>query len=49
MGDKGIKKGKNKSQKQRTTKPAHEIHQKKNLRTARTLDVKGGLLGSHVS
>jgi hypothetical protein len=49
MGHKGIKKGKGKSQKQKTTKAAHEIRQKKNLRTTRTLEVKGGLLGSRVS
>ncbi len=49
MGHKGIKKGKGQSQKQKTTKPAHEMHQKKDRRTTRTLEVKGGLLGSRVS
>ncbi len=49
MGHKGIKKGNDKSLKQKTTKPAHKIHQKKNRQTTRTLEVKGGLLGSRVS
>ena len=45
MGDKGGKKAKDKSQKQKTTK--HE-HNKKDNQTTRTLDVKSGLLGSRI-
>jgi len=46
MGDKGGKKNKEKSQKQKTTK--HE-HHKKDKQMTRTVEVKNSLFGSHVS
>jgi hypothetical protein len=49
MGDKGGKKNKDKSQKQKTVKHVHEIQQKKDHQTTGTLEVKGGLLGSRAS
>ncbi len=45
MGDKGGKKGKDKSQKQKTTK---HVHHKKDNQTTRTLEVKNSLLGSRI-
>jgi hypothetical protein len=45
MGDKGGKKNKDKSQKQKTMK--HE-HNKKDQQTTRTLEVKSGILGSRI-
>ena len=49
MGDKGGRKNKDKSQKQKTNKHAHEIHQKKDHQTTSTLEVKSGLLGSRLA
>jgi len=49
MGDKGGKKNKDKSHKQKTTKHLHELQQKKDHQTTSTLEVKGGLLGSRAS
>ena len=46
MGDKGGKKNKDKSQKQKTTKHAH---QKKDHQTTGTVEIKGGLLGSRLA
>lgn len=45
MGDKGGKKNKDKSQKQKTMK--HE-HNKKDQQATRTLEVKSGILGSRI-
>jgi hypothetical protein len=42
MGHKGGKKGKDKSQKQKTTK---HVHEKKAHQTTSTLEVKSSLLG----
>jgi hypothetical protein len=42
MGDKGSKKGKDKSQKQKTTK------QQKKAQTTRTVEVRNSLLGSRL-
>jgi hypothetical protein len=46
MGDKGGKKGKDKSQKQKTMKHVHEMQQKKDHQTTSTLEIKSSLLGS---
>ncbi|MCK9419248.1 MAG: hypothetical protein M0R70_07710 [Nitrospirae bacterium] len=48
MGDKGGKKDKDKSQKQKTVKHVHEMQQKKDHQTTNTLQVKSGLLGSRL-
>jgi hypothetical protein len=40
MGDKGGKKGKEKSQKQKTMKHVHEMQQKKDNQTKSAFDVK---------
>ena len=40
MGDKGGKKDKDKSQKQKTLKHVHEMQQKKDYQTKSTLEVK---------
>lgn len=41
MGDKGGKKNKEKSQKQKTTKHVHEIQEKKDHQVKSTFELKG--------
>ena len=42
MGDKGGKKDKDKSKKQKTMKHSHEVQQKKDHQATRTFEVKSG-------
>jgi len=41
MGDKGSKKGKEKSQKQKIVKHAHEVQQQKDKQQKSSLEIKG--------